>query len=272
MNPRFTQPSGTRLNDNARLGSPCRAESHYASEDNSLPRTHPLMSYDSCLVVLWVGPITTCFQMKETDWMFDRLKCATARIEGALPAEVETRLVFSPAEYHRFLGTLIPKSEAVLMVQLELLKLSPGPSYGMTIQMREFQTGDREVIKEMVLEAENFGTPFLDHEMLRIDVYTAFPQLGKILVAFDSGNKEVLGYTAIQFDWRALVINSIITHHGHLREGVGSRMIEEVKEIGKKHTLVDVIRVDTGDFMEYSQQFYLSCGFERAAYVPHYLS
>jgi ribosomal protein S18 acetylase RimI-like enzyme len=138
--------------------------------------------------------------------------------------------------------------------------------------MREFQNGDREVIKEMVLKAENFGTPFLDHVMLRIDVYTAFPQLGRILVAYDAGNKEVLGYTAIQFDWRALVVNSIITHHDHLREGVGRRMIEEVKEIGEKHPLVDVVRVDTGDFMEYSQQFYLSCGFERTAYVSHYLS
>lgn len=230
------------------------------------------MSCDSCLVALWVGPITTCFQLKETDWLLDRLKYTTARIESALPAEVEAELVSSPTEYHRPLGTLIPKSEAVLMVQLELLKLSPGSSYGMTIQMREFQTDDRKVIKEMVLEAENFGPPFLDNELLRIDVYTAFPQLGKILVAFDSGNTEVLGYTAIQFDWRALVINSVITHHDHLREGVGRRMIEEVKKVGEKHPLVDVIRVDTGDFMEYSQQFYLSCGFERAGYVPHYLS
>ena len=49
-------------------------------------------------------------------------------------------------------------------------------------------------------------------------------------------------------------------------------MVENVKEIGETHPLVDMIRVDTGDFMDYAQQFYLSCGFERAGHIPHYLS
>lgn len=142
----------------------------------------------------------------------------------------------------------------------------------MTIEVREFQPNDREIVEQTILEAENFGIDFLDHELLKIGVFTAFPQFGRILVAFESQSGEVVGYVAIQFDWKALVINSIITHRNHVKRGIGSRMIEKVKEIGTRHPLVDVIRVDTGDFMKYAQQFYLSCGFERAGHVPHYLS
>jgi hypothetical protein len=49
-------------------------------------------------------------------------------------------------------------------------------------------------------------------------------------------------------------------------------MVEEIKKIGRSHSIIDVIRVDTGDFMAYAHEFYRSCGFEEAAYVPHYLS
>lgn len=142
----------------------------------------------------------------------------------------------------------------------------------MTIAIREYQSDDREVIEEMILQAENFGTPFLEDELLKIDVYTTFPQFGRILVAFDSKSNEIVGYSSIRFDWKALVITSVITHHDHLRCGVGTKMMESIKEIGKGHPLIDVIRVDTGDFMEYAHQFYLSCGFERIAHAPHYLS
>ncbi|MHA2462889.1 MAG: GNAT family N-acetyltransferase [Candidatus Thorarchaeota archaeon] len=133
----------------------------------------------------------------------------------------------------------------------------------MNVIVREYQSDDRSIIEHMILDAENYGVDFLDHEKLRIDVFTAFP-------TFESEN--VVGYIAIQFDWKALVINSIITHHEHLRKGIGKKMVEKVKEIGETHPIVDMIRVDTGDFMDYAQQFYLSCGFERAGNVPHYLS
>ena len=160
----------------------------------------------------------------------------------------------------------------VRRTRVESLKFQQSLSKIMTIEIREFQLSDTESIEEMILKAENFGIAFFDHEMLRINVYTSFPQYGRILVAFVPENGEVAGYIAIQFDWKVLVINSIITHHNHLRSGIGRIMIEKVKEIGKKHTFVDVIRVDTGDFMEYAQKFYLSCGFQKAGHVPHYLS
>jgi len=142
----------------------------------------------------------------------------------------------------------------------------------MTIEIREFQSSDRAFVERMVLDAENFGIDFLDHEKLRIDVFTAFPHFGQILVAYDSENKKIVGYCAIQFDWKALVITSIITHQEHLRQGIGRAMMEKVMEIGKKHSLIDVIRVDTGDFMDYAQHFYFSCGFVKAGFVPHYMS
>ncbi|MHA2243152.1 MAG: GNAT family N-acetyltransferase [Candidatus Thorarchaeota archaeon] len=142
----------------------------------------------------------------------------------------------------------------------------------MNVIVREYQSDDRSIIEHMILDAENYGVDFLDHEKLRIDVFTAFPTFGRILVAYDSESENVVGYIAIQFDWKALVINSIITHHEHLRKGIGKKMVEKVKEIGETHLIVDMIRVDTGDFMDYAQQFYLSCGFERAGNVPHYLS
>jgi ribosomal protein S18 acetylase RimI-like enzyme len=92
------------------------------------------------------------------------------------------------------------------------------------------------------------------------------------LIAYNPDNEEIVGYAAIQFDWKALVINSIITHHNSLRIGIGRQMVSAIKEIGRSHSVIDVIRVDTGDFMAYAHEFYRSCGFEEAAYVPHYLS
>ena len=49
-------------------------------------------------------------------------------------------------------------------------------------------------------------------------------------------------------------------------------MIEWIKQTGRKHPDIDVIRVDTGDFMKYAQDFYLSCDFMKSGFVKHYLS
>lgn len=142
----------------------------------------------------------------------------------------------------------------------------------MNIEVRDYQQSDWSFVEQLILRAENFGPVFLENEKLRIDTFTAFPDFGRILVAYDSDNGKIIGYTAIQFDWKALIINSIITHHNHLREGIGKVMVDTIKEIGEAHPTTDVVRVDTGDFMDYAQQFYLSCGFEKAGYVSHYLS
>ena len=142
----------------------------------------------------------------------------------------------------------------------------------MNIVVRDFHPDDLTAIEDMILNARNFGSPFLKPEKLRISVYNAFPEFGRILIAYDSESEEIVGYASIQFDWKALVINSIITHHNSLRIGIGKLMVNEIKKIGRAHPIIDVIRVDTGDFMAYAHEFYRSCGFEEVAYVPHYLS
>ena len=142
----------------------------------------------------------------------------------------------------------------------------------MNIEIREYSREDWEQIKAMILKAENFGPDFLKHEKLKVTIYSEFPDFGRVLVAETVPNRDIVGFMAIQFDWRALVISSIVTHHDYLRKGIGKQLVERTKEIGKAHSEMDVIRVDTGDFMEYAQQFYQSCGFQISAHVPHYLS
>ncbi len=142
----------------------------------------------------------------------------------------------------------------------------------MQVRVREYHPQDLSSVQNLILNAENFGEPFLEHELLRIEVFEAFKDFGKILVAEDGDSGKIIGYSAIQFEWRALVIVSIITHHQYLRKGVGKALIDKIKEIAESSPLVNVIRVDTGDFMTYAQDFYLSCGFEKSCDASHYLS
>lgn len=141
----------------------------------------------------------------------------------------------------------------------------------MSLITRNYQSSDRPEIEHMVLNAENFGEALLFHERLKLDVFEAFPRYGRVVVAEDCERHQVVGYETIFFEWKALVISSIITHQDHLRRGVGSALIERVKEIASDRPSTDVIRVDTGHFMGYAQAFYASCGFEQVACVPHYL-
>lgn len=140
------------------------------------------------------------------------------------------------------------------------------------IILREFGEGDWSDVAELILAAENFGAPFLEDEKKRLAVYGAFPEFGQVLMAENPVTKQIVGYAVIEFRWRALVVISIIVHHHYLRKGIGRQMIEKIKEIGENYPEVNVIRVDTGDFMEYAQQFYLACGFQICGFVSHDLS
>ena len=142
----------------------------------------------------------------------------------------------------------------------------------MKIKIREYSEEDWGQIETMILKAENYGPDFLEHERLKVKVYTKFPDYGRVLVAEATPNGIIVGFVAIQFEWRALVISSIVTHHEFLRKGIATQLVERVKGIGESHPEANMIRVDTGDFMEYAQQFYQSCGFQIGAHVPHYLS
>ncbi|MFX0065789.1 MAG: GNAT family N-acetyltransferase [Candidatus Hermodarchaeota archaeon] len=137
------------------------------------------------------------------------------------------------------------------------------------VAIRDYKDKDWSVVEEMILKAENFGPPFLEYERKRIAMYKAFSEFGKVLVAEHPTTKEVVGYVTIEVRRRALAIMSIITHHNYLRKGIGRQMIEKIKVIGEDYPEIDVIRVELRDFMDYAQQFYLSCGFQISGYVSH---
>lgn len=124
----------------------------------------------------------------------------------------------------------------------------------------------------MILHAENFGPKFLDHEKMTVEMCRRFPAHGEVLVAESENPRQIVGYAAIEFRWRSLAILSLITHRDHLRQGIGRRMVERIKEEGEKHPETNVIRVDTEDFMTYAQKFCISCGFQICGIVLHDMS
>jgi len=142
----------------------------------------------------------------------------------------------------------------------------------MNVIIREFQEKDLDDIKEIILNAENFGPEFLVSELELLKVYKTFPDYGRVLVAYGTERKKAFGFASIRFSWRSLTIRTIITHRKHLKQGIGRKLINEIVKIGENHPKINVIRVDTGDFMKYAQIFYLSCGFQISGYVSHDLS
>ena len=146
------------------------------------------------------------------------------------------------------------------------------PKCTMTFIVRQYSENDWDQVKEIILNAENFGSAFMKSEKLRINTFLKSPDYGQVIVIEEPATKTILGYAAISFQWSALVIESIITHHNYLRSGIGTKMIDWIKHTGQEHPDIDVIRVDTGDFMHYAQKFYLACGFTISGFVQHYLS
>ena len=127
-------------------------------------------------------------------------------------------------------------------------------------------------LKELIIHAENFGNVFLENELKIINTFHNSPDYGFVIIAFDSKEEKILGYSAIETGWRSLIIKTIITHHNYLRKGIGTIIINYLKNFGEKHPDINVIRVDTGDFMTYAQKFYLSNGFIISGHVSHDLS
>jgi ribosomal protein S18 acetylase RimI-like enzyme len=140
------------------------------------------------------------------------------------------------------------------------------------INLRDYNTEDWIALEDIIQTAENFGEVFLESEKRKITVFSSHRDFGRVLVAEHAVTGQVLGYASVMIEWKALIISSIITHHDFLRQGIGRSLIEEIKDIAKSLTSIDVIRVDTGDFMEYAQDFYKSCGFINVGLVQHYLS
>jgi len=135
----------------------------------------------------------------------------------------------------------------------------------MEFSIREYSPSDLSQVRELILNAENFGEPFLEIEMLNIKKNTSLG-LGKVFVA--TLKRGVIGYISLGRRVFALMIDSVIVARGHQRKGVGRTLIEKAKEYAKAQGF-HILRTDTGTFMEYAIRFYLACGFEPCGYVEH---
>ena len=135
----------------------------------------------------------------------------------------------------------------------------------MELSIREYSPSDLSQVRELILNAENFGEPFLETEMLNIKKNTSLG-LGKVFVATFKG--RVIGYISLGKRVFALMIDSVIVARNHQRKGVGRKLVEKAKEYAKSQGF-HVLRTDTGTFMEYAIKFYLACGFEPCGYVEH---
>ena len=135
----------------------------------------------------------------------------------------------------------------------------------MEVLIREYTSSDFSQVKKLILDAENFGEPFLETEMLNIKKNTSLG-LGKIFVA--TIRDQVVGYISLGRRVFALMIDSIIVDRNHQRKGVGKKLVEKAKEYAKSQGF-HVLRTDTGTFMDYAIKFYIACGFEPCGYVEH---
>jgi GNAT superfamily N-acetyltransferase len=133
------------------------------------------------------------------------------------------------------------------------------------VLVREYASSDFPQVKRLMLDAENFGEPFFEPEILNIKKNTT-PGLGKVFVA--NTGERVVGYTSLGRRIFALMIDSIIVDRGCQRESVSRDLVENAKEYAKSQGL-HVLRADTGAFMDYAIRFYLACGFEPCGYVEH---
>ena len=135
----------------------------------------------------------------------------------------------------------------------------------MKASIREYSYSDLAQVRDLILNAENFGKPFLENEMLNIQKNTSIG-LGKVFVAVLKG--EVVGYISLGIRVFALMIDSIIVSSRYQRKGIGRELVEKSKEYAKSQGF-HLLRTDTGTFMDYAIRFYLACGFEPCGYVEN---
>jgi len=129
----------------------------------------------------------------------------------------------------------------------------------------ELKKEDLPILRKIILEAENFGEPFLQPELHNLKWYS-IPDLGAVYVA--SVNNRPIGYIILRKKIFAALIVSIVVAKDNQRQGIGRALIEKAKEYAKAHKL-NVLRVDTGNFMDYAMRFYLACGFLPCGYVEN---
>ncbi|MGD8505883.1 MAG: GNAT family N-acetyltransferase, partial [Candidatus Bathyarchaeota archaeon] len=133
------------------------------------------------------------------------------------------------------------------------------------VTIREYESTDFSIVKKLILEADNFGEPFLETELLNIRKNTS-PGLGKVFVA--TTKDQVIGYISLDRRIFALMVDSIIVDRDYQRKGVGRKLVEKAKDFAESQGF-HVLRTDTATFMGYAIRFYLACGFVPCGYVEH---
>lgn len=131
------------------------------------------------------------------------------------------------------------------------------------IVVRKFDEKDLPILRELELSAENFGEQFLESEM-RFIKRDSIPEFGAVFVAEIEG--AIAGYITLSKNIFSIVIDSIVVRNEVKRKGVGSALIERAKEYAKDSEF-KILRVDTGDFMDYAIDFYLKAGFQPCGFV-----
>jgi GNAT superfamily N-acetyltransferase len=135
----------------------------------------------------------------------------------------------------------------------------------METSIREYSSSDLAQVRDLVLNAKNFGQPFLENETLNLEKNTSMG-FGKVFVAVLDG--KVVGYISLGKRVFALMIDAIIVSSDHQRRNIGRRLVEKAKEYAKSQGF-HLLRTDTGAFMDYAIKFYLACGFEPCGYVEN---
>ena len=131
--------------------------------------------------------------------------------------------------------------------------------------IREFRQEDLSDLRSLILEAENFGEPFMDSEMLNLK-RDGISDFGHVYVA--ALENKIIGYITLRKNIFAVAIDSIIVKKEHQRKGIGRALVEKAKAYVKSEGF-RVLRTDTASFMEYAILFYLACGFTPCGYVQH---
>jgi ribosomal protein S18 acetylase RimI-like enzyme len=135
----------------------------------------------------------------------------------------------------------------------------------MGVTVRQYSSSDLAQVKNLILNAENFGEPFLESELLNLKKNT-LTGLGKVFVAVWDG--KVVGYISLGKRVFALMVDAIIVAREYQRRNIGRRLVETAKDYAISQGF-RLLRTDTSAFMDYAIRFYLACGFEPCGYVEN---
>ena len=70
------------------------------------------------------------------------------------------------------------------------------------VKIREYKSTDWIAIQNLIYNAENFGSPFMEDEK-KILFSKSFPEFFKVFIAEKPKTNEIVGYITIEFRWKS---------------------------------------------------------------------